>query len=88
MPEGARAWRETDLTGPVTAHGAIKLAAESYLRVAAAGTAMRPVVARISKAYGRREASRCNDGAVEAIVRAVLAGKEIVLWGDGSAVRD
>lgn len=88
MFEGARAWRETDPTGPLTAHGAMKLAVESYLRVAAAGTAMRPVVARISNAYGRREASRCNHGAVEAIVRAVLAGKEIVLWGDGSAVRD
>lgn len=88
MPDGARAWRESDPTAPVTAHGAMKLAVESYLRVAAAGTAMRTVVARIGNAYGRRVVLRSDHGAAEAIVRAVLSGREVVLWGDGSAVRD
>lgn len=88
MLEGAPAWRETDVPRPATAHGAMKLAVESYLRVAARGTAMLPVVARISNAYGRHQGFRRDHGVVEAMVRAVIASEEIVVWGDGSAMRD
>jgi UDP-glucose 4-epimerase len=86
LRNGDRAWRETDSCRPTTAHGAMKLAVESYLRVVATRTAVRPVVARIGNAYGRRGGFRPDHGVVEAMVRAVIADRELTIWGD--AMRD
>ena len=88
LRDGDRAWRETDSCRPTTAHGAMKLAVESYLRVVATRTAVCPVVARISNAYGRRSGFRPDHGVVEAMVGAVVADEEVALWGDGGATRD
>lgn len=88
LRQGDRAWRESDVCRPTTAHGAMKLAVESYLHVAATRSAIRPIIARISNAYGRRRGFRPDHGVIEAMVRTVVAGEEVAIWGDGSATRD
>ena len=88
LPAERAAWTEDDATRPVTAHGAMKLTIETYLRTTTRGSDASPVVARIGNAYGRRGPARPGHGAVDHFVRAVLRGDAIEIWGDGSAVRD
>jgi UDP-glucose 4-epimerase len=88
LPAERTAWRESDTPKPTTAHGAMKLTLETYLRAITHGTQTTPVVARIGNVYGRPGAARPGHGAVDSFVRAVLRDAEITVWGDGSAQRD
>jgi UDP-glucose 4-epimerase len=73
---------------PISAYGVSKSAVEAYLDLFAASTGMRPVSLRIGNLFGPGQNAARMFGAVTQFSKAALTGAPIVLFGDGSTVRD
>lgn len=84
---GSNPAREDDPVRPISAYGAAKLAAESYVRVFRASHGLDCRVARLSNPFGPGQEAR-NFGAVSSFTRKALSGEPIEIWGDGAIIRD
>ncbi|WP_395666454.1 NAD-dependent epimerase/dehydratase family protein [Methylocella sp.] len=73
---------------PISAYGVSKMAVEAYLDIYAGAGLLRPVSLRVGNLYGPGQDPRRLFGAVTQFSRAALAGEPIVMFGDGSAMRD
>ncbi|WP_083213538.1 MULTISPECIES: NAD-dependent epimerase/dehydratase family protein [unclassified Ensifer] len=80
--------RENHPCWPKNAYGISKLACEHYLRLLGNTSDMATISLRISNPYGERQVARGGQGFIAAAMEHVLAGRPLVIWGDGSAVRD
>jgi UDP-glucose 4-epimerase len=79
---------ETATLAPLSYHGAGKVAAEHFIsawcnQYAGAATIVRP-----SNIYGPGQIERAGFGIVPAGFGHILRGETIIVWGDGSAMRD
>jgi len=81
-------FRETDPTRPLNAYGVAKLTAESYLNLYRTGNGVNSIALRIANPFGFGQDLSKGLGAVTHFARAALAGKPLILFGDGSTVRD
>jgi UDP-glucose 4-epimerase len=79
---------ETMPTNPVSPYAVSKLAAENYCRAFARIYGLRTVSLRYFNVYGPRQREGPYSGVVPAFVGSVLAGKPLVINGDGSQTRD
>lgn len=75
-------------TNPTCSYGITRLAIEKYLALYGHLHGLDYVVLRGSNAYGERQAADRGQGAVAAFLERLLRHEPIVIWGDGSAVRD
>lgn len=75
-------------TRPISGYGLTKLVAEHYIRLCLSGSDVRSYVLRPSNAYGERQNLHRPQGAVGHFLKALATGLPIVLYGDGSVVRD
>jgi UDP-glucose 4-epimerase len=73
---------------PLSAYGVSKRAVESYLDYFAASASIRPVSLRIGNLFGPGQDAARLFGAITHFTRNALCGKPIVLFGDGSNVKD
>jgi len=73
---------------PASPYGAAKLAAEHYLAMFARLYAIETVVLRYSNVYGPRQDPRGEAGVVAIFGQRVLAGRPVVVYGDGEQTRD
>jgi UDP-glucose 4-epimerase len=73
---------------PISAYGVSKRAVEAYLDLFAASTGIRPVSLRMGNLFGPGQNTDRLFGAVTQFSKAALTGAPIVLFGDGSTVRD
>ncbi|MBS1039165.1 MULTISPECIES: NAD-dependent epimerase/dehydratase family protein [Gluconobacter] len=73
---------------PITAYGAGKVTAETYLRLYHDLYGLDCRIARISNPFGVGQNLTRGQGAVTTFLHKAMLGEEIVLWGDGSVVRD
>lgn len=80
--------RETDATRPLNAYGVAKLTAEAYLDLYRAGSGVNSIALRIANPFGFGQDPGKGLGAVTHFARAALAGEPLVLFGDGSTIRD
>lgn len=80
--------RESHPLNPVTAYGVSKLTVEKYCGVYRHLYGVDCRVARISNPFGAGQDPHRGQGAVTAFVHRALRGEPIVIWGDGSVVRD
>src|SRR5439155_1594301 len=71
---------------PVSPYGASKLAGEAYCCAYAASYAMMTVALRFGNVYG--PGSDQKDSVVARFIRQVLTDEQIVIYGDGTQVRD
>lgn len=71
---------------PVSPYGASKLAAEGYLSAFSGSYGMRTLALRFSNIYGER--SYKKGSVVAHFYKQILEEKEIVVFGDGTQVRD
>lgn len=71
---------------PMSPYGASKLAAEGYMNAFAASYGMHNASLRFSNIYGPR--SYHKGSVVAHFFRAILVGKPLVVYGDGSQIRD
>ncbi len=73
---------------PISAYGVSKRAVEAYLDLFAAANGVRPVSLRMGNLFGPGQNPARLFGAVTQFSKAALTGAPIVLFGDGSTVRD
>ncbi len=71
---------------PLSAYGASKLAAEGYCSAYSGSYGIKCASLRFSNIYGPR--SYHKDSVVARFIKQILAGEELVIYGDGSQVRD
>ncbi len=77
---------ENMVARPLAPYGAAKLAMEGYCSAYAASYGMETLSLRFSNVYG--PGSRHKGSAVAAFFKRLIAGQPLVVYGDGSQVRD
>jgi UDP-glucose 4-epimerase len=75
-------------TRPLCSYGIHKLAIEHYLHLYRSLYGLDYCVLRLANPFGERQRPEASQGAVAVFLDKALRGEEIVIWGDGSAVRD
>ncbi len=78
---------EEAATDPIVSYGITKLAIEKYCNLFTRLRGLKAVCLRLANAYGPRHVGSIQ-GAIPVFLKCILAGKPIVIWGDGSVVRD
>jgi UDP-glucose 4-epimerase len=79
---------ETHRCVPASAYGAAKLAGESYGGVFAAVHGLEFVALRYANVYGPRQDPHGEAGVVAIFAEHLLAGRDVVINGDGRQTRD
>jgi UDP-glucose 4-epimerase len=79
---------ETAPTEPITAYGISKLAIEKYLALFEDLHRLDHRVLRVTNAYGPFHNATKNQGIIGTLISRALRNQKIVIWGDGSVVRD
>jgi UDP-glucose 4-epimerase len=83
-----RVFSETDLALPTSPYAIGKLAVEGYLRYFRKKFGLDYVVFRISNPYGPRQHPQKRQGVIPISLRRIAEGEPVVVYGDGSMVRD
>ena len=83
---GAYPASEEKPTAPLSPYGASKATGEAYCSAFHGAYGFDAVVVRFSNAYGPRSAHKGN--VIPTFIRRLLAGEELVVYGDGSQTRD
>jgi UDP-glucose 4-epimerase len=84
----AVASHETDLPRPRSYHGAAKVAAEQFIGAWARQFGGSATIIRPSNVYGPGQTERAGFGIVPSALGCIRRGTTLIVWGDGSAVRD
>lgn len=79
--------RETHPTNPISFHGVEKLTVEKYLAVLRRH-GLNSVVVRPANVYGTYQDPWGRLGFIAVALGRILCGEEVVVWGDGTVVRD
>lgn len=79
---------ETHATDPRCAYGIHKLMIEKYLALYRASSGLDYRVLRIANAFGEGQPQHTNQGAVVTFLNRAIRNEPIVIWGDGTVVRD
>lgn len=80
--------REDAPTEPISAYGIGKLVIEKYLFLYGHLYGLESRTLRIANAYGPHQDARRGQGLVAALLRRLLAGEPVEIWGSGAVVRD
>lgn len=75
-------------TFPICSYGIVKLAFEKYIQMYSRLHGLKYSILRISNPYGPRQDPRKMQGAVGVFMHKMLTNDKIVIWGDGSTIRD
>jgi UDP-glucose 4-epimerase len=73
---------------PICAYGITKLAIEKYLEMYRVNYGLEYSILRPSNTYGPRQDPFGNVGAITLFIKNAIENKKIVVWGDGSIIRD
>lgn len=79
---------ETHETNPISAHGAMKLAAEKYVQMYGAQLGLEYLILRCANAYGPGQTGRRGQGIIGRAIQKALRDETLEIWGDGTVVRD
>jgi len=79
---------ETETTAPLCPYGLSKLAGEQYLELYRRMYMFNSVALRFGNVYGPRQSPKGEAGAVAIFGELLLAGKNPVVFGDGTQTRD
>jgi len=79
---------ENSPTDPECSYGITKLAIEKYLHLYWFLYGLDYCVLRLANAYGERQRPTATQGVIPVFLERALQNDEIVVWGDGSVVRD
>lgn len=75
-------------THPICSYGIVKLAIEEYCNLYARRHGLRCTILRLSNPYGIRQSSKGSQGVIPIFLHRMLASERLVIWGDGTAIRD
>jgi UDP-glucose 4-epimerase len=79
---------EDEPAHPIGAHGISKLALENYIRLFVDTSGLDATILRIGNTYGPNQSHDTGFGVVANYSRRVAAGEPVIIFGDGSVVRD
>lgn len=79
---------ETHETNPISAHGAMKLAAEKYVQMYGAQLGLEYLILRCANAYGPGQTGEHGQGIIGRAIEKALRDETLEIWGDGTVVRD
>jgi UDP-glucose 4-epimerase len=79
---------ENSPTDPECSYGITKLAIEKYLYLYWFLHGLDYCVLRLANAYGERQRPTATQGVIPVFLERALRNDEIVVWGDGSVIRD
>jgi UDP-glucose 4-epimerase len=80
--------KENHPTDPTSSYGICKLTIEKYLHLYWTLFGLNYCILRISNAYGERQPTHGTQGVIAAFLNEAIHKDEIVIWGDGSVIRD
>lgn len=80
--------KENHPTEPTSSYGVCKLMIEKYMHLFWTLYGVDYNILRISNAYGVRQPARATQGVISSFLDRILRGEELVIWGDGSVIRD
>jgi UDP-glucose 4-epimerase len=80
--------KESHPTEPISSYGIGKLTIEKYLHLYWVLYRLDYCILRISNAYGARQPITPTQGVIAAFLGKATNNKEIIVWGDGSVLRD
>lgn len=80
--------KESHPTEPISSYGICKLTIEKYLHLYWTLYGLDYCILRIANAYGERQPVTETQGVISAFLDEVLRKGEIIVWGDGSVMRD
>ena len=80
--------KEDSVVSPLCSYGVVKYAIEKYLELFRNLFGLQSVVLRVANPFGPRQNPIGIQGIVSNALNNVLQAKPVVIWGDGSAVRD
>jgi len=75
-------------TVPTSPYGAVRLAIEHMIRLWASRQRVEYIILRVGNSYGPHQDGRGDQGVVGTWLKQVLDDRPLVVWGDGSVVRD
>ncbi len=78
---------ESDPTKPICSYGIIKLSIEKYLHLYKYLYGINYLILRLSNPYGKYHKSP-RQGLINVVLKKILKGETIEIWGNGSVVRD
>jgi len=78
---------ENHPTNPISSHGIIKLCIEKYLLLYSRLRNLEYLILRASNPYGEYHKS-VKQGFINVVIKKILQNEKIVIWGDGTIVRD
>lgn len=87
-PSQAKTITEDHPTEPISAHGVGKLAVEKYLEIYRRKLNLEYRIARAGNPYGEHQDPAKGQGFIAYALGQLAKDEEIVIWGDGSVVRD
>ena len=79
---------ETHPTDPISSYGISKLAIEKYLALFHSEHGLDYVILRVANPYGPHQRPERAQGAISVFTWRALNREPIMIWGDGSVVRD
>ena len=88
VPESELPILETRSLAPLSFYGLSKVAAERYLAMYRATFGLDYVVLRFANVYGERQGEGGEGGVISIFARAIAAGEDITVFGDGGQTRD
>ena len=81
-------FKEDHPTEPISSYGICKLTIEKYLNLYWKLHGLDYCILRISNAFGERQPVTETQGAISAFLDGAINHRELVVWGDGSIMRD
>lgn len=79
---------ETDPMNPISYYGWSKQMMENSIHYVHRTMGLRYLILRPSNPYGHGQKTHAKQGFIAVAIGKILAGEPIVVWGDGSSVRD
>jgi UDP-glucose 4-epimerase len=80
--------KESHPTDPISSYGITKLAIEKYLHLYWTLYGLDYCILRIANAYGARQPITQTQGVIAAFLSKAISKEKIMIWGDGSVLRD
>ncbi len=79
---------ENHSTNPLSSYGIVKLSMEKYIQLYSKLYGINYSIFRLSNPYGPFQNSAKEQGVIGIFLKRILENQNVVIWGDGSVVRD
>ena len=80
--------KEEHPTNPISAYGITKLTIEKYIELYRRNYGLNGIILRVANPFGGRQKTKTGQGIIPIFLSRAMNGEKLIVWGDGSVVRD